>query len=586
MLPLPEVQELLSKATDKIEVSVSATEGKLSGVREEMDSLKVDLPGHLCPEHREYEEQIRLGRDIYTQVVHSTLPPNSRTTHDAPSVINDLDEDGDTVHQSDGEEERPHDSNTTLSESHDLEAKEPKVIKDGASTFTIVMPLHPRHLQLDAVDAQQRYHLEKGDNPPANPKQGRRIVLSFPRGDPENPYNWPTRKKIFILFIGIVSTVNSTLGSSLPSGAIEYISEYWNITSQAQLVLPISLFLIGYVFGPLVFAPLMVSWRWTFWVGLIVAGLSLAFLFFMPETYGPTILKKRAKRMRKETGNPNIFAPIELEKKGVKQMLTITLTRPLRMIFFEAIVLSSCIYLSIAYAIFYLYFEAYPLIFEGIYGFNTGTAGLPFLAIGVGAFLSTGIFMYWDLLLVRAKKANAPWTKVEEYRRLPLACIGGPLYVVSLFWLGWTANASVHWMVPIVSGIPFGVGFMLIFMALLNYITDAYEIFAASGMAATSACRSIFGAVLPLAARPMYTSLGIAWASSLLGLVSLAMCLIPFAFIKYGDRLRANSQFCKELRENKARYEAEQVQEEGIASSQEHDSTSIRTEKHGPKEEV
>ncbi|KAL8676798.1 MAG: hypothetical protein Q9224_007250, partial [Gallowayella concinna] len=241
----------------------------------------------------------------------------------------------------------------------------------------------------------------------------------------------------------------------------------------------------------------------------------------MPETYGPTILKHRAQKMRKETGNPNIFAPIELEKKGARQMITVTLTRPIRMIIFEAIVLFTCLYLSIAYAIFYLFFEAYPLIFQGIYHFNSGTAGLPFLAIGVGAILSTGIFLYWDSVLARAKKANAPWTQIEEYRRLPLACIGGPLYVISLFWLGWTANPNIHWIVPILSGIPFGIGFMLIFMALINYVGDAYEVFAASAMAATSACRSIFGAVLPIAARPMYQSLGIAWASSLLGFASL-----------------------------------------------------------------
>ena len=43
MLPLPEVQELLSKSTDKIERSVSDTEGKLSDIREEMNSLKRDL---------------------------------------------------------------------------------------------------------------------------------------------------------------------------------------------------------------------------------------------------------------------------------------------------------------------------------------------------------------------------------------------------------------------------------------------------------------------------------------------------------------------------------------------------------------
>ncbi|KAI4280577.1 MAG: hypothetical protein L6R38_004339 [Xanthoria sp. 2 TBL-2021] len=43
MLPLPEVQQLLSKSTDKIERSVTATENKLGDIREEMNSLKVEL---------------------------------------------------------------------------------------------------------------------------------------------------------------------------------------------------------------------------------------------------------------------------------------------------------------------------------------------------------------------------------------------------------------------------------------------------------------------------------------------------------------------------------------------------------------
>ena len=297
----------------------------------------------------------------------------------------------------------------------------------------------------------------------------------------------------------------------------------------------------------------VVNWRWTFWFAFIFAGISLIILSFVPETFGPTILKRRAKRMRQKTGNHDIFAPMELEKKGPKQMITITLMRPLHMIVSEAIVLFTCLYLSLAYAIFYLFFEAYPLIFQGIYHMNTGEAGLAFLPILVGAVIALGIFLYWDGVLQRAKQANKPWAFVEENRRLPLACLGGPLYVASLFWLGWGANAKVHWIVPMLAGLPFGVAFMLVFMALLNYITDAYEIYAASGMAATSLCRSVFGALLPLAAGRMYKSMGISWASSLLGFLSLAMCAIPFAFIRYGDRIRANSRFCNELKARKQR---------------------------------
>ena len=42
-LPLPEVQEMLASSTEKIGESVSAVEGKLSAVREEMEELKVQL---------------------------------------------------------------------------------------------------------------------------------------------------------------------------------------------------------------------------------------------------------------------------------------------------------------------------------------------------------------------------------------------------------------------------------------------------------------------------------------------------------------------------------------------------------------
>jgi hypothetical protein len=73
----------------------------------------------------------------------------------------------------------------------------------------------------------------------------------------------------------------------------------------------------------------------------------------MPETYGPTILAKKAKAMRKKDKKANVYAPIELEHPGLREIFVVVLTRPIRMFLFEAIVLASCLYLSIIYAIFY-----------------------------------------------------------------------------------------------------------------------------------------------------------------------------------------------------------------------------------------
>lgn len=122
------------------------------------------------------------------------------------------------------------------------------------------------------------------------------------------------------------------------------------------------------------------------------------------------------------------------------------------------------------------------------------------------------------------------------------------MFVVSLLWIGWTTHPTVHWAIPLLSGIPFGTGYLLNFMAMTNYLTDAYETYSASALAASTCTRSILGAVLPLAAKPMFDRLGVHWACTLIALLSLGVSIIPFAFIRYGDRIRANSRFCRELK--------------------------------------
>lgn len=482
-----------------------------------------------------------------------------------------------------------------------------------------------------------------------NPKK----IISFNSTDPDNPYNWPNRRKLYIFFTAMIAVLNSTLSSSIPSGAITYIAREFHVTDPMQMPLPISCFLAGYVVGPTITGPLSenngrkpvilgffllatifsmacavapnwpallvfrflcgvgfsgpiaitgglyadvyndprergfamawfmvattggpvaapaisgfiaqnVTWRWVFAVSTLMTAATLPMIIFMPETYAPVLLSRKAKKLREETGDPEIIARSDLQKKTMRYVLTVVMTRPYRMLFQEVIVMCVAAYCSLAYAILYLYFEAYPMIFQGpdsVYKWSTGISGLAFLPIGLGALFAAPIYLWWDSYLAKAQKRRAKWAQKEEYRRLPLACIGGPLYVVSLFWIGWSARPGVHWLAPVASGVTFGIAFLLIFMALLNYLTDAYETFAASAQGIASTCRSVFGTLLPLAAHSMFSTLGIAWACSLLGFLSLAMCLIPFTFIRFGDKIRDNSKFCKELKELKARDAADE----------------------------
>ncbi|KAK5997266.1 Polyamine transporter 3 [Cladobotryum mycophilum] len=494
------------------------------------------------------------------------------------------------------------------------------------------------------------------------------IVIGWEPNDPENPYNWPKWKKAWLQIVINILVLNSTMGSALPSMAIPDITAKWGITSQEQHVLPISVYLIGYVAGPLLWGPLsehlgrrdlivgtfamfciftmacavaptwpallvfrcfcgvfasapitivagiladifneprsrgqayayymvttiwgplfspilsgfvtpVIGWRWVFWIGLIVAGATFLMAITIPETYAPILLAKRARKLRKldPVANAKVIAPRELEATDMSQLLTVVLTRPVRMLFFEPIVAATCTYLAFCYAIFYMSFEAFPIIFSGVYGLSPGVTGLIYLPIGVGSLFALPVFYGWDNYRQGAASRGKPWVNREEYRRLPLACLGGPLFVISLFWLGWTSRDSVSFVTPMLAGLPFGMGFMLIFMAMLNYLSDAYEIFSASASAASSASRSLFGVLLPLATTPMFHTLGIPGACSLLGGLSALMCFVPFIFIWKGPSIRARSPFCIALRERKeemlrkAEEEAEQRQERVSATKE------------------
>ncbi|KAK5734895.1 hypothetical protein LTR17_008528 [Elasticomyces elasticus] len=74
------------------------------------------------------------------------------------------------------------------------------------------------------------------------------------------------------------------------------------------------------------------------------------------------------------------------------------------------------------------------------------------------------------------------------------------------------------------------------------YLIDVYgALNGASAVAANGLLR--YGMVFPLFTFQMYERLGIAWATSLLAFISLAMVMIPFVFFKFGPRIRAKSQY-------------------------------------------
>jgi DHA1 family multidrug resistance protein-like MFS transporter len=92
--------------------------------------------------------------------------------------------------------------------------------------------------------------------------------------------------------------------------------------------------------------------------------------------------------------------------------------------------------------------------------------------------------------------------------------------------------------VPIIGTAFFAPGFYLTFQSALNYLGDAYPRHGASVFAGNTFFRSSIGGALPLAAPAMLHSLGIGWASTVLGFVSVAMLPIPFVLERVSSVFR------------------------------------------------
>ncbi|KAH7139684.1 major facilitator superfamily domain-containing protein [Dactylonectria estremocensis] len=281
-------------------------------------------------------------------------------------------------------------------------------------------------------------------------------------------------------------------------------------------------------FGPIISGyASKVSWRLSFWIGLGIAVVCLPVILAVPETYVPVIKK----RLMKDGGYEEGRILAQGNKTRLLDELKIVFSRPFKMILQEPLVLFTSLYLALIYATLYLFFQAYPIIFQ----------------VTAGSAVALCLFLWYSSYHAKALKAGSAWAISDEYRRLPLACAGGPLVVVSLFWLGWTSYPSIHPAIPALSGLLFGTGYLIIFMAMLNYLGDAYKQFSASAQAAASTTRSIVAVCLPLAAAPMYGNLGIQWACSLLAFLTLIMALIPFVFMKFGPSIRQRSPFCQQV---------------------------------------
>ena len=280
---------------------------------------------------------------------------------------------------------------------------------------------------------------------------------------------------------------------------------------------------LGFIVGGFAFEGL--GWRWTDWIVLIMSLVFWALGYFtVPETYQPLLLRQKAEKLRKEHGDARYLSSFcDKDGAGFWGLLRTNMKRPLVMLFTEPLwyifsprfthsfprgnpsaywQLDSifwAIYIAMMYGIHYLSFIAYPIVFSEIRGWGPGISGLPFCGIGIGTALAVALepvsqYIY-DLHEIDPETGKRP-----PEARIAIICFAAILSPTATLLFAWTCvPAGIPWIWPVLSGIPFGLGNILIFLHGTNYLVNSYDVFAASASAGNTVARRYTGTPYPSA---------------------------------------------------------------------------------------
>ncbi|KAJ5403498.1 hypothetical protein N7509_003369 [Penicillium cosmopolitanum] len=272
------------------------------------------------------------------------------------------------------------------------------------------------------------------------------------------------------------------------------------------------------------------GWRWTQWTMIFFGIFTIFTSIFAKETFHPAIKR----RIAKEHGQALPASPPLASK--LRLFVTIALLRPIQMLLSEPIVAFVCLYVACEFATLFSFFAAFPLVFQGVYGFGIEDSGLVFLSIVVGCLLGALTVLLSDIFLYRPQASKFPGRNIPPEHRLYPAMIGSIGLPIGLFWFGWTSRTDISWASPVVAVMVFAWGNLCVFVSTTQYIVDTYHgLTVASAMSANSLARYGLAAAFPLFTIQMYTKLGIGWASSLLGFISVALLPVPWLFFFEGE---------------------------------------------------
>lgn len=294
------------------------------------------------------------------------------------------------------------------------------------------------------------------------------------------------------------------------------------------------------------FAIPVLGWRFSMWEILIAAGPAFVLILLLPETSPATVLHRRAQRLEKghSIGTYKYQTAADIAQAGISFNTVVqeSLLIPSKITFLDPAILFLNCYTSLTYGIYYSFFEAFPIVYQGIYGFNLGEMGATFLAIVIGTAISATVYnVYIYKSFTPRARAGEFDTKPESGLVPALYACFGPAIGLSLF--GWAARPEVHWIVSALGIVIYPACVFILMQCAFLYIPACYPRYAASVFAATDFTRSAFACGAVIFSRPLYVNLGVGPGCSLLAGLTVGCIVGIYLLYHYGEALRRKSKF-------------------------------------------
>ncbi|KAK6335181.1 hypothetical protein TWF718_010618 [Orbilia javanica] len=340
---------------------------------------------------------------------------------------------------------------------------------------------------------------------------------------------------------------SAMFGASVLAVGAGTVADMWDAQAGPAILNASCVFLamafMGPALGPLVGFHVIADgkhWRWTMLIVCMLISIVTVLVFFTRETYSKTILVAEAQKQGK-------IIKKTPPKEGLKLLFTVTLFRPVKMIFVEPIVSSVSLYNGFCFAVFFAFFESIPYVLMFEYRSSQRGIGNAFASIGVGVILATvmcAIFERYIYQPRRTARIAGGLPPIQPEERLYAALVGSVLFPAGLFIWTWTARSDVNIIFPLTGCVLFGWGAVATFVVTTLYLVQIYDdLLGASALGANSLFRYGMAAAFPLFTIQMYRNLGISHAGTILSGIAVALMPIPWALFSFGEKLRGKSRF-------------------------------------------